>query len=70
MQSTLDAHAKFPDSSPADLYDPLAMPPEPSKAHKALDKAVDKLYQLQTFESDTERLKLLFEIYQKATNGR
>ena len=27
-QGVLDARAKFPDSSLADLYDPLTMPPE------------------------------------------
>lgn len=37
--------ATLPDSSLADLYDPLTMPPELSKAHKALDKTVGKLYQ-------------------------
>lgn len=67
-QSILDARAKFPDSSLADLYDPLTMPPELSKAHKALDKAIDKLYQSKPFESDAERVALLFEKYQETTN--
>jgi hypothetical protein len=34
----------FPDSSLADLYDPLSMPPELLKAHRELDRAVMKLY--------------------------
>ena len=34
----------FPDSSLADLYDPLTMPPNLMKAHKSLDAAVMKLY--------------------------
>ncbi len=33
----LDERAKFPDSSLADLYDPLTMPPELVKAHQRLD---------------------------------
>lgn len=43
-QGVLDARALFPDSSLADLYDPLTMPPELLKAHRELDKAVMKLY--------------------------
>ena len=43
-QAVLDARAKYPDSSLADLYDPLAMPPDLLKAHRALDSAVMKLY--------------------------
>ncbi|MDR0515995.1 MAG: endonuclease domain-containing protein, partial [Fibromonadaceae bacterium] len=43
-QGVLDARAKFPESSLADLYDPLTMSPELVKAHKELDKAVMKLY--------------------------
>ena len=43
-QGILDARAKFPGSSLADLYDPLTMPPDLLKAHRALDYAVMKLY--------------------------
>ena len=43
-QAVLDASAKHPDSSLADLYDPLTMPPELLKAHRLLDTAVMKLY--------------------------
>ena len=43
-QDVLDARALFPDSSLADLYDPLTMPPNLMKAHKSLDAAVMKLY--------------------------
>ncbi|MDR1840305.1 MAG: hypothetical protein LBQ86_00045, partial [Holophagales bacterium] len=43
-QEVLDARAKFPGSSLADLYDPLTMPPELLKAHNALDKATMKIY--------------------------
>jgi hypothetical protein len=34
----------FPESSLADLYDPLAMPPELLKAHQNLDRAVMAAY--------------------------
>ena len=40
-QAVLDTRDKYPDSSLADLYDPLTMPPDLVKAHQILDKAVD-----------------------------
>jgi hypothetical protein len=43
-QGILDARSLFTDSSLADLYDPLTMPPELLKAHEKLDRAVMKLY--------------------------
>ncbi|TAJ77233.1 MAG: class I SAM-dependent DNA methyltransferase [Gallionellaceae bacterium] len=43
-QTVLDARAQFPQSSLADLYDPLTMPPVLVKAHQVLDRAVDACY--------------------------
>lgn len=43
-QAILDARALYPDSSLADLYDELTMPPELRKAHQANDKAVMEAY--------------------------
>lgn len=43
-QEILDARALYPDSCLADLYDPLTMPPELLKAHRANDIAVMKAY--------------------------
>ncbi|MBP7965493.1 MAG: class I SAM-dependent DNA methyltransferase, partial [Paludibacteraceae bacterium] len=40
-QKVLDVRAEFPNSSLADLYDPLTMPPALVKAHNELDKVVD-----------------------------
>ena len=62
-QGVLDARAQFPDSSLADLYDPLTMPPELVKAHQTLDRAVDKCYRGAAFGSETERLEYLFGLY-------
>jgi hypothetical protein len=62
----LDARAKFPDCSLADLYDPDTMPPELAKAHVKLDRLVEKAYG-KTFESDAERVAFLFERYQELT---
>lgn len=43
-QAILDARALYPDSSLADLYDDLTMPPELRKAHQANDRAVMDAY--------------------------
>jgi hypothetical protein len=67
-QGVLDARAQFPDSSLADLYDPLTMPPELTKAHQALDRAVDTAYGRKNFASDAERVAFLFELYQQYTS--
>lgn len=43
-QAILDARNLYPDSSLADLYDELTMPPELRKAHQANDRAVMQAY--------------------------
>ena len=43
-QAILDARALYPDSSLADLYDELTMPPELRKAHQDNDRAVMDAY--------------------------
>ena len=43
-QVILDARALYPDSSLADLYDELTMPPELRKAHQQNDRAVMQAY--------------------------
>jgi len=65
-QDVLDARAKFPGSSLADLYDPDLMPPVLAKAHTKLDKLVEKAYG-KSFGSDADRVAFLFERYQKLT---
>ena len=62
-QAVLDVRATFPESSLADLYDPLTMPPALSKAHIDLDRTVDKLYRTEPFSSDVDRVAHLFELY-------
>lgn len=66
-QKVLDARALYPDSSLADLYDPLTMPPILIKAHQELDRAVDLAYRPQAFISDAKRMEFLFELYEKYT---
>lgn len=62
-QKVLDVRAEFTESSLADLYDPLTMPPPLVKAHKELDKAVDLCYRPQAFTNETARIEYLFELY-------
>lgn len=65
-QAILDARALYPDSSLADLYDPLTMPRELLKAHQDNDRAVMEVYGLPvkgTTESDA--VAHLFKMYEK-----
>lgn len=68
-QNVLDVRASFPNSSLADLYSPLTMPPNLVKAHNELDKAVDAAYSKQAFTSEAKRMEFLFELYEKYTAG-
>ncbi len=67
-QAVLNARAQFPQSSLADLYDPLTMPPVLVKAHQALDRAVDACYRKAAFTNDAQRVEFLFERYQQLTS--
>ncbi|MEY3248510.1 MAG: hypothetical protein RL742_553, partial [Bacteroidota bacterium] len=68
-QAVLDARARYPDSSLADLYDPVTMPPDLVKAHQALDKAVDLCYRPQPFAGELSRIEFLFGLYEQYTAG-
>lgn len=63
----LDARLLFPDSSLADLYNPLTMPPALTKAHQELDKAVDPAYRPQPFVSEAKHMEFLFDLHEKYT---
>ena len=64
-EEILCARDNHPDSSLADLYDPLTMPPDLLKAHKALDKAVMELYGYTPGMSEPEIVADLMTRYQK-----
>ena len=61
----LEAREKFPESSLADLYDPLSMPEELSKAHKANDAAVCEAYGFDKNISEEEIVSALMKLYEK-----
>lgn len=67
-QAILDARALYPDSSFADLYDPLTMPPELLKAHKANDKAVLALYGFKSDATEEEIVVKLMQMYAEKVN--
>ena len=64
-QAILDARTRFPDSPLDALYDPDTMPPALRRAHRALDRAVDRLYRRTGFASERERVEHLFMLYER-----
>ena len=63
-QGILDARALYPDSSLADLYDEVAMPPELRKAHRANDAAVLEAYGFPKDATESDIVARLFKMYQ------
>ena len=66
-QAILDARAKYPDCSLADLYDEVTMPPELRRAHQDNDRAVMAAYGFSTRMSESECVAELFKLYQNLT---
>ena len=62
-QAILDARARYPESSLADLYDPLTMPPDLRAAHEANDRAVLAAYGLAPDTPEPEIVAHLFRLY-------
>ena len=68
-QGILDARDLYPDSSLADLYDPLTMPSELRKAHQLNDKAVMQAYGMPIKETDEAAcVAWLMRLYQEKDN--
>jgi hypothetical protein len=64
-QGVLDARAAHPASNLADLYDPVVMPKDLRKAHEELDKAVDACYGRKSYNTERERVEMLFKMYRE-----
>ena len=62
-QAILDARAKYPDSSLADLYDPNTMPYDLLEAHRANDRAVMAAYGFSMKLTESECVAKLLEMY-------
>lgn len=69
-QGILDARGKYPDSSLADLYDEVLMPPELRKAHQANDRAVMEAYGFWgKLNTESECVAQLMKMYQKLVDN-
>ena len=64
-QAILNARAKYPDCSLADLYDETVMPSELRKAHQANDRAVMQAYGFTPKMTESEIVAELFKMYEK-----
>lgn len=69
-QAILDARALYPDSSLADLYDEILMPPELRKAHQTNDRAVMAAYGFSSKMTESECVAELFKLYDSLTKSR
>ena len=64
-EDILKVRENYPDETLANLYHPLLMPYDLRKAHDKLDNLVDKAYSKNKFKDDDDRMKLLFNMYNK-----
>ncbi len=70
-QMILDARALYPDSSLADLYDELTMPPELRKAHQNNDRAVMQAYGFSIKDmTESKCVAELMKMYQELTKEK
>ena len=66
-QAILDARALYPDSSLADLYDPVLMPAELREAHRHNDSAVMAAYGFSQKITESECVAALFNLFAQHT---
>ena len=73
-QAILDARAKYPDCSLAELYDDVIMPPELRKAHQDNDRAVMQAYGFvkgtPAYSSESACVSELMKMYQELTQKK
>ena len=63
-QDVLNERSENSSATLAHLYDIDLMPTGLALAHRALDRAVDRLYRRSAFDSERERVEYLFKIYE------
>ena len=68
-QEVLDARALYPDSTLADLYDPVSMPPTLRGAHERLDRLVLAAYGLPGGSTDVQVAAHLFALRDSLLHG-
>ena len=69
-QAILDARAKYPDSTLADLYDETFMPTDLRKAHEQNDRTVMEAYGFDKGMTESQIVAELFKMYEKLTEKR
>lgn len=70
-KAILEARALYPDSSLADMYDGVLMPPELRKAHQQNDKAVMRAYGFSIKDTtETSCVTALMKLYQQKTEEK
>ena len=62
-KNILDARKLYPNTSLADLYDPLHMPKDLRDAHKNNDKLILEIFGLKDSATNAEILEKLFYLY-------
>ena len=62
-EAVLEARKMHGTANLADLYSEDLMPSDLRDAHRAVDRAVDRLYRTKTFRSDRERFEHLLTLY-------
>ena len=63
--AVLEARANHPGATLAELYDPDLMPTDLHRAHRTIDRAVDRLYRPRRFETESDRLEHLLAAYER-----
>lgn len=63
----LDVREYHSEKTLSELYDPDSMPDDLRLAHLEVDRLVDSIYRKRPFESDEERLSVLFGMYEDMT---
>ena len=64
-QGILDARGRYPESSLADLYDDVTMPPDLREAHRANDRAVMRAYGFSTKLTESACVAALMKRYEQ-----
>lgn len=65
--AVLKARAAHPGATLAEIYDPDLMPVDLRRAHRAIDRAVDRLYRPRRFDTERDRLEHLLTLYERMT---
>lgn len=69
VKDILAVREKYSEKTMAELYDPDKMPADLLKAHESLDLVVESCYRKRPFETDEQRIKYLFKMYELMVNN-